>query len=47
MSNKKKIDTTLFHEELMKSVQAEKLYKIRNDAKIRAVTTAKNYDEFR
>ncbi|GLV36217.1 uncharacterized protein CBL_08709 [Carabus blaptoides fortunei] len=35
------------YKELQDAVQADKLYWIRNDAKIRAVTTAQTYEEFR
>lgn len=47
MSSQKKLDTSLLHEHLLKTIQDDKLYKVRNDAKLRAVYTAKNYDEFR
>lgn len=48
MSNKNtKLDTNLLHKELVDKVHADRLYQIRNDAKIRAIGTAKDYNEFR
>ncbi|KAJ8957666.1 hypothetical protein NQ318_017558 [Aromia moschata] len=35
------------YEELQESIKQEKLYWVRNDAKLRAVVDAKSYDEFR
>lgn len=35
------------YQDLQDAVQADKLYWIRNEAKIRAITTAQTYEEFR
>ncbi|XP_018574473.1 coiled-coil domain-containing protein 103 [Anoplophora glabripennis] len=35
------------YKELQSSINKEKLYWIRNDAKLRAVVTSQSYDEFR
>lgn len=42
-----KINKKDLFEELQSAIEEDKRYWIQNDAKIRAVTTAKNYDEFR
>lgn len=42
-----KSESEKLYAELQKSINDEKLYWIRNDAKIRAAVTSKNYDEFR
>lgn len=31
----------------LKGIKSDHLYQIRNDAKLRAVNTSKNYDEFK
>lgn len=40
-------DISALHNELQNEIEADKLYWIRNDAKIRACTTSQTYDEFR
>lgn len=35
------------YQELKSSIDDEKMYWIRNDAKLKAVVTSKTYDEFR
>ncbi|KAF2900352.1 hypothetical protein ILUMI_05834 [Ignelater luminosus] len=42
-----KINSKALFEELQSAIEEDKRYWIQNDAKIRASTTAKNYDEFR
>lgn len=41
------VDAKSLLNDLQEAVRADKLYWIRNDAKIRAVGTSKDYDEFR
>ncbi|GJQ76102.1 hypothetical protein Trydic_g1852 [Trypoxylus dichotomus] len=43
----KDIDNKNLFETLNQAVQADKLYWVQNEAKIRASYTSKNYDEFR
>ncbi|KAK4884803.1 hypothetical protein RN001_001074 [Aquatica leii] len=45
--NISKIDNKQLLEELQLAISADKLYWIRNEAKIKACTTSKNYDDFR
>ncbi|CAG9859048.1 unnamed protein product [Phyllotreta striolata] len=40
-------DLKNLYKDLQSSINDDKLYWIRNDAKIKAVVTSKNYDEFR
>lgn len=42
-----KIDQKQLFQELQTAIEEDKLYWIRNDAKIKASTTSKTYDEFR
>ncbi|KAJ8925563.1 hypothetical protein NQ315_009403 [Exocentrus adspersus] len=39
--------TSELYKELHSSIEQEKMYWIRNDAKVRAAVTSKSYDEFR
>lgn len=41
------IDRKSLYNDLQQAIEADKLYWIRNDAKIKAVQTVQNYDEFR
>ncbi|KAK5648248.1 hypothetical protein RI129_003140 [Pyrocoelia pectoralis] len=42
-----KVDNKQLMEELQSAIDYDKLYWIRNDAKIKAIATAKSYDDFR
>ncbi|KAJ3649227.1 hypothetical protein Zmor_020980 [Zophobas morio] len=42
-----KINQNKLLQELVAAVAEDKMYWVRNDAKIRAATTSKSYDEFR
>ncbi|CAH1979666.1 unnamed protein product [Acanthoscelides obtectus] len=44
MSNRMNMD---LYKELQEKIDGDKMYWIRNDAKIRAVTTSKTYEEFK
>nr|CAH7744151.1 unnamed protein product [Callosobruchus chinensis] len=44
MSNRSNLD---LYKELQEKIDGDKMYWIRNDAKIKAVSTAKTYDEFK
>lgn len=46
-SSRSRTDEKMLFENLHKAIENDKLYWIRNEAKIRACTTSKNYDEFR
>lgn len=43
----KGINTNALFTELQFAIEEDKRYWLQNDAKIRACTTSKNYDEFR
>lgn len=47
MNGKSEFNSAVLCKELQGAIDDDKKYWIRNDAKIRAVTTAKTYDEFR
>lgn len=47
MSGFGEINTKELFNELQSAIQDDKKYWLQNDAKIRACTTSKNYDEFR
>ncbi|XP_017781628.1 PREDICTED: coiled-coil domain-containing protein 103 [Nicrophorus vespilloides] len=43
----REIDKKMLYAELKGAIASDKLYWVRNDAKIRASTTSKDYNEFR
>ncbi|XP_045479863.1 uncharacterized protein LOC123684592 [Harmonia axyridis] len=47
MSSSSKADKQRLYVELQNAIEQDKLYWIRNDAKIKAAVTSKSYDEFR
>lgn len=47
MNDKSEFTSANLYKELQGAINDDKKYWIRNDAKLRAVVTAKTYDEFR
>lgn len=47
MSNYSLPNNSDLYKELQSDLQKDKMYWIKNDAKLKAVVTSKNYDEFR
>lgn len=47
MSNSNKPSNLDLYKDLQTDLEKDKLYWIRNDAKLKAVSTSKSYDEFR
>jgi hypothetical protein len=42
-----KISNNKLYEELKSAIDEDKMYWVKNDAKLRAVVTSRTYDEFR
>lgn len=47
MGNKSDFNSADLYKELQSAIDEDKMYWIKNDAKLRAVVAAKTYDEFR